>query len=123
MSEGDRESVTVKRIVLILLLLVIVVTTLTACGGGISVPKRSITTIYADGTRGCKQGPHSVILWNKAGAGAAHGEGIAEIPHGTKLEVYQTKEYFGIKYYQVVYEGQRGWVAENFVSETEPSCP
>jgi uncharacterized protein YraI len=80
-------------------------------------------TIYADGTKGCKQEAYPVLLWNRAGAGSARGTAIGEIPHGTHLEVYQTKEFFGVNYYQVAYEGQRGWVAGNFVSETEPSCP
>ena len=39
------------------------------------------------------------------------------------LDVYEVKEYFGVDYHQVVYEGQQGWVAGNFVSEAEPSCP
>ena len=121
--ECDEESATLKGIISVLLLLVIVVTTLAACDGGISASKELLTTICADGTRGCKQEPGPVILWNRAGAGAAHGKGITEIPHGTRLEVHQTKEHFGINYYQVVYEGQRGWVPENFVSETEPICP
>ena len=112
-----------RRIVFALLLLVIVGTTLAACGGGGGAPKEPIMTIYADGTKGCKQEPYPVILWNRAGAGSARGTGIAEIPHGTKLEVYQTKEHYRVNYYQVVYEGQRGWVAETFVSDTEPSCP
>jgi hypothetical protein len=80
-------------------------------------------TIYADGTKGCKQEAYPVLLWNRAGAGAARGESIGEIPHGTQLDAYETKEYFTVDYYLVEYEGQRGWVAGNFVSENEPSCP
>ncbi len=99
--------------------LLLIVITLMACSEGV----RPAKTIYADGTRGCKQRPQPVILWDRAGAGAAHGKPVAEISHGTKLEVVQTEEYFGVNYYQVVYEGQRGWVPENFVSKIPPSCP
>ena len=95
-----------------------------ACHGGVGARQERAFAIYIDGTRGCKENPKPVVLWNKAGGGAApEGKGIGEIPHGTKLDVHQTKEYFGISYYQVVYESQWGWVPENYVSKTEPSCP
>jgi len=123
MSPRDRPSSSSSRprcdIIPVLPLFLLVVTLLVACGGGV----RLTTTIYADGTRGCKEQPKPVVLWDRAGAGAAHGKSIAEVPHGIDLEVTQTKEYFGVNYYQVVYKGQQGWVAENFVSEAEPSCP
>lgn len=112
------------RRIVSLLLVVMAGAMLAACEGGVSTPKERKITIYIDGTRGCKEEPKPVVLWNKAGGGAApEGKGISEIPHGTRLEVEQTEEYFGISYYQVVYEGQRGWVPENYVSETEPICP
>jgi hypothetical protein len=114
----------VKRIVPVLLLVVIIGAMVAACGkSGVGSSTEPIMTIYTDGTKGCKQEVYPVLLWNRAGAGAARGESIGEIPHSTQLDVYEVKEYFGVDYYQVVYEGQRGWVAGIFVSEAEPSCP
>ncbi|MEA3344671.1 MAG: hypothetical protein U9Q78_00240 [Chloroflexota bacterium] len=105
---------------LLLLLLVISEVILAACGGA---SKEPALVIYTDGTRGCKEQPKPVTLWDRAGAGAAHGRGIGKVPHGTKLKVGQTEEFFGVRYYQVVYEGQRGWLPENYTSNTRPLCP
>jgi len=117
-----KEIISVRWIMSVLLLLAMGAA-LAACGGRLSAPKEPIMTVYADGTKGCKQEPYPVMLWDRAGAGSARGKSIAEIPHGTKLEVYRVKEHFGVKYYEVIYKGQRGWVADLFTSETEPKCP
>jgi len=114
----------VRASVSLLLLTLIAGPIFAACQGGVGVPRERTIAIYVDGTRGCKENPNPVVLWNKAGGGAAAGgKGIGEVPHGTKLEVEQTEEFFGIAYYRVLYEGQPGWVPENYVSETEPTCP
>lgn len=111
----------VKRFIPGILLVAIIGLMLVACGrdGG---PTESIMTIYAYGMQGCEEPPCPVILWNKAGARPAGGEQIGEMPHGTELDAYEIKEYFGVKYYFVEYKGQRGWVAGNSVSKIEPTC-
>lgn len=113
-----------RRVVASLLLVIVAGSVFAACDGGVSARRERTITIYIDGTRGCKENPKPVAVWNKPGGGAApEGKRIGEIPHGTKLDVHEVQEYFGLTYYQVAYEGQRGWVPENYVNEGEPSCP
>jgi len=78
--------------------------------------------IFADGTRGCKQNMGPVSLWDLPGGVPCGATIIGEIPHGTQLAILGRASRFGINYYLVEHQGNRGWIPENFSSEMEPVC-
>jgi hypothetical protein len=78
--------------------------------------------IYVDGTRGCKQAPGPVTLWDEAGAAAVGSEAIGEMPHGIRRNILDETSRFGITFYLVEYEGQTGWIPVNFTERVEPVC-
>lgn len=78
--------------------------------------------IYVDGTRGCKQAPRPVTLWQAAGAAAVGSKAIGEVPHGIRLSILDETSRFGITFYLVEYEGQEGWLPINFTQEVTPVC-
>ena len=78
--------------------------------------------IFADGTRGCKQSLAPVSLWDLPGGVPCGAEIVGEIPHSTRLIVLDRASRFGIDYYLVEYEGQRGWIPRSLTDEVEPLC-
>ncbi|MFP3895678.1 MAG: hypothetical protein ACLFV5_02410 [Anaerolineales bacterium] len=78
--------------------------------------------IYVDGTRGCKHVPAPVTLWQEAGAAAVGSDALGEVPHGIRLPILDKSSHFGITFYLVEYEGQRGWIPINFTDTVEPFC-
>lgn len=79
-------------------------------------------TIFADGTRHCKQTEAPVSLWDLPGGVPSGAKNIGEIPHGTHLTILERASRFGIDYYLVEYEGTRGWIPYMFTKEVEPLC-
>ncbi|MGM0402032.1 MAG: hypothetical protein ACQEQT_12140 [Chloroflexota bacterium] len=78
--------------------------------------------IYVDGTRGCKQTPAPVAVWQEAGAAAVGSKAIGEVPHGIRLSILDETSRFGITFYLVEYEGREGWLPINFTNKVEPFC-
>ncbi len=78
--------------------------------------------IYVDGTRDCKHAPAPATIWQEAGAAAVESEAIGEVPHGVKLTILDETSRFGITFYLVEYEGQRGWLLINFANSVSPVC-
>ncbi len=89
---------------------------------GCAKQERAEPFIYVDGTRGCKQAPAPVTLWQEAGAAAVGSEAIGEVPHGVKLALVDETSYFGITFYLVEYKGEKGWIPINFTDSLEPFC-
>ena len=79
-------------------------------------------TIFADGTRGCNQSLGPVSLWDLPGGVPCGAETLDEIPHGTQLTILDRASRFGIDYYLVEYEGQRGWIPKSLTEQVEPLC-
>lgn len=78
--------------------------------------------IYADSTRGCEDPEGPVALWSEPGAVPAGAEIVVEVPHGTQFTVLDRVERFGVPYYQVEYEGTRGWLPANYSETIAPVC-
>ena len=78
--------------------------------------------IFADGTRGCKQGAGPVSLWDLPGGVPCGAKIIGEIPHGTRLTILERASRFGIDYYLVERGGDRGWIPSIFTEVEEPFC-
>jgi len=79
-------------------------------------------TIFADGTRGCKQSARPVSLWDLPGGVPSGAKNIGEIPHGTRLTILERASHFGIDYYLVERGGVRGWIPSIFTEVEEPFC-
>lgn len=79
-------------------------------------------TIFADGTRGCKQTEASVSLWDLPGGVPSGAKIIGEIPHGTRLTILERASRFGIDYYLVEHGGDQGWITSIFAKVEEPFC-
>ena len=91
-------------------------------GTGCAKQSEDESFIYVDGTRGCKQAPAPVTLWQEAGAAAVSSGAIGEVPHGVRLAVLDTTSRFGITFYLVEHEEQKGWIPINFTESMEPVC-
>ena len=76
--------------------------------GGCSRAPRTGFALYVDGSRGCKQPPAPVALWDRPGAAAAGGRVVAQVPHGLLLPVLDEETRFAIRFYLVEYEGKKG---------------
>lgn len=86
-----------------------------------AVPEEPIMTVYIDATRGCTAPESPVMYWQRPGVEFMK-EGVGEIPHGTRVDAFETREHVGVNYYLVEYEGKQGWISEDYISETPPSC-
>lgn len=91
-------------------------------GIGCTKQDRSESFIYVDGTRDCKHAPAPVTIWQEAGAAAVGSKAIGEVPHGIRLTILDETLRFGITFYLVEYEGQRGWIPINFTNSVSPVC-
>ena len=89
---------------------------------GCSAPQAGPTSIYVDGTRGCKQDPAPVALWSAPGAAAVGAHVVAEAPHGLALAVAASETVYGIRFYRVAYQGQDAWLPANFAETIPPVC-
>ncbi|MEA3407912.1 MAG: hypothetical protein U9R48_07525 [Chloroflexota bacterium] len=104
------------------LMIISILIAVVVLSAGCTEQERNESFIYVDGTRGCKQAPVPVTLWQEAGAAAVGSEAIGEVPHGIRLSVLDTSSRFGITFYLVEYEGQAGWIPVNFTESVEPIC-
>ncbi len=86
-----------------------------------TVPEKPIMTIYIDATRGCTAPESPVMYWQRPGVEFMK-EGVGEIPHGTRVDAFATREQVGVNYYLVEYGGKQGWLSEDYISEQPPSC-
>jgi hypothetical protein len=82
----------------------------------------STNTIYVDATRGCEDPEGPVALWSAPGAVAAGAEVVVEVPHGTRLEIMEQAEQYGVPYYEVEYDGVTGWLPANYSETIPPVC-
>jgi len=78
--------------------------------------------IYADGSRGCREAEHDVAIWSMPGAVPGGAEVVAEVTHGARLTVLAEEIAFGVRYYEVEWEGQRGWLPELYSETIPPVC-
>ncbi len=79
-------------------------------------------TIFADGTRHCKQTEAPVSLWDLPGGVPSGAKIIGEIPHGTRLTILERASRFGIDYYLVEHGADQGWIPSIFTKVEEPFC-
>jgi hypothetical protein len=49
----------------------------------------------------CEDPEGPVALWSAPGAVAAGAEVVVEVPHGTRLEIMEQAEQYGVPYYEV----------------------
>ena len=85
-------------------------------------PSADTSTVYVDGSRGCKQQAGPVAIWDQAGAAAVGGHVVAELPHGVEMEVLEEATQYGITFYRVEHEAVQGWLPINFTETIPPIC-